>query len=128
MKNSVYICYSKIDVQYAYEIKRFLEDNDVIVNLVEKNKEDYLIDDTSIILNNIKNSDIFLLIFTNNVNSDNLVSIQIIKAVSLNKKSFAIKFNNAKLDDNLKFSMYNFRFINHNEKDKLLKEIKQHDE
>lgn len=123
--NSIYICYANEDYELALQIVASFKKFNKSCIFVERNYQDTNEDQAIQMLNGIKKADTFLVVFTSNSNISEWVSIQIVKAVSLNKRCILLKEHATKIEDHLKFSLANFEFYSFKDLDIVIEKCEE---
>ena len=122
MKN-IYLCYAPEDIASASEIQNRFTASNLDCSLVKFEDGEYLVDFPKEMLSSIRDTEAFVLLLTEKALQSQIVSIQIVKAVSLNKPCFAIKAEKFSLDRSSSFSLSSFELYSSSDIEKLIRKL-----
>ncbi len=109
--NKIYISYANEDFKKALQVQKILEENTISSTIVNHTSLNTNGDIAETMLNEIKNHEFFLFLFSKYANESNFFSIELNAAIKRNKKVYILALDASSIDDKLNFTINNSIFI-----------------
>lgn len=109
--NKIYISYANEDFQKALLVQKILDENNLSTTTVDHTSLNTNGDIAETMLNEIKNHEIFLFLFSKYANESNFFSIELNAAIKRNKKVYILALDASSIDERLNFTINNSSFI-----------------
>ena len=107
----VYISYANEDLSVAKKVNDILSENGINTYIVDHTEENLNGDVALEMLDGIKNSNVFLCLYSKYSNSSNLISIEFNAAVKREKRVYIINIDGTSLEQKTNFAIANSTLI-----------------
>ncbi|MBE5744140.1 MAG: TIR domain-containing protein [Clostridiales bacterium] len=107
----VYISYANEDLSVAKKVNDILSENGINTYIVDHTEENLNGDVALEMLDGIKNSNVFLCLYSKYSNSSNFISIEINAAVKREKRVYIINIDGTSLEQKTNFAIANSTLI-----------------